>query len=150
MAATLFDHLRAITERQDPKYWDTLSESDRRTWSSYMIHRFLSMNTNWVHLIAEFQPYTEILEPRELYLCLIGIIPKGRHFSKYIKGKNENKYEGWLIDLVKMNYLCSGYEAEEYCEILYATKEGKEHIKYICEKYGVDPKMITRLNLKLK
>ena len=45
--------------------------------------------------------------------------------------------------------MCSSKEAEDYCEILYATKEGRENIKYICEKYGVDKKQITKLKLKV-
>ena len=28
MAKTLFDHIKAITTEQNPKYWDTLDESD--------------------------------------------------------------------------------------------------------------------------
>ncbi len=40
-------------------------------------------------------------------------------------------------------------EAEEYCEILYSTREGRENIKYICERYGIDKKQITKLKLKV-
>ena len=46
MAATLFDHITQITNVQNPKYWDTLDESDRKTWSNYMVLRFLSMKYN--------------------------------------------------------------------------------------------------------
>lgn len=147
---TLFDHIKAITSEQDPKYWDNLSESDKKTWSNYMIHRFLSMNPDWIEFIAELQPYTQILEPKQLYLCYIGLLPRGRYYLKYVKGKKETKYESWLIDLLKQDYQCSLHDATDYCEILYATKEGREHIKYVCEKYGTEPKMITKLKLKLK
>ena len=40
-------------------------------------------------------------------------------------------------------------EALEYLEIFYATKEGRENIKYICEKYGTEKKLITKLKLKV-
>jgi hypothetical protein len=146
---TLFDHLTAITKDQDPKYWDKLEESDKKTWSNFMIHRFLSMNSDWIEVLSEIQPYTQTLEPKQLYLVLIGIIPKGRYFLKYTKGKNENKYEGWLVDLVKKDFQCSKKESEEYLEILYSTREGRENIKYICEKYGVESKQITKLKLKI-
>jgi len=36
MAKTLFDHINAITQEKDPKYWDKLEESDKKTWSNYM------------------------------------------------------------------------------------------------------------------
>ena len=146
---TLFDHIKAVTQFQDPKYWDKLEESDKKTWSNYMIHRFLSMNPDWIEVLSEIQPYTQVLEPKNLYLSLIGIIPKGRYFLKYTKGKKENKYESFLIDLIKQDFMCSSKEAEDYCEILYSTREGRENIKYICEKYGIDKKQITKLKLKI-
>jgi len=146
---TLFDHIKAVTQFQDPKYWDKLEESDKKTWSNFMIHRFLSMNPDWIEVLSELQPYTQILEPKQLYLALIGIIPKGRYYLKYTKGKGENKYESWLIDLIKQDFQCSKKEAEEYTEILYSTREGRENIKYICEKYGIDKKQITKLKLKV-
>ena len=146
---TLFDHIKAITSEQNPKYWDTLEESDKKTWSNYMIHRFLSMNSDWIEVLSEIQPYTQTLEPKQLYLALIGLIPKGRYYLKYTKGKKENKYESWLIDLIKEDFVCSIKEAEDYCEILYSTREGRENIKYICEKYGIEKKQITKLKLKV-
>jgi hypothetical protein len=146
---TLFDHLNAITKDQDPKYWDKLEESDKKTWSNFMIHRFLSMNSDWIEVLSEIQPYTQVLDPKQLYLVLIGIIPKGRYFLKYTKGKNENKYEDWLVDLIKKDFQSSQKESEEYLEILYSTREGRENIKYICEKYGIESKQISKLKLKI-
>lgn len=149
MAKTLFNHLDAITKDQDPTYWDKLDESDRRTWSNYMIHRFLSMNPDWIEILSEIQPYTQVLEPKQLYLALIGLLPKGKYYLKYTKGVKDEKYESWLIDLMKEDFMCSSRQAEEYCEILYSTREGRENLKYICEKYGVDSKQITKLKLKI-
>ena len=60
MAKTLFDHIKAITQFQDPKYFDKLEEGDLKTWSNYMIHRFLSMNSDWIEVLAELQPYTNM------------------------------------------------------------------------------------------
>jgi hypothetical protein len=107
------------------------------------------MNPDWIEVLSEIQPYTQVLEPKQLYLALIGLIPKGRYFLKYTKGKKSNKYESWLIDLLKEDFNSSIREAEDYCEILYSTKEGRENIKYICEKYGIDKKQITKLKLKV-
>ena len=149
MAKGLFDHIKAITQYQDPKYFDKLDDEDLKSWSNYMIHRFLSMNPDWIDLIAELQPYTQALPPKALYLAYIGIIPKGRHYLRYVKGKTSQKFEDWLVDLVCIDYECSKKEANEYLEILYGSREGREHIKYICEKYGTDKKQITKLKLKV-
>ena len=146
---TLFDHITNVTSVQNPKYWDALTDADKKTWSNYMVHRFLSMNPNWIEILSEIQPYTQTLEPKQLYLALIGILPKGRYYMRYIKGKKANKYESWLVDLLIQDFMCSKKEAEDYCEILYATKEGRENIKYICEKYGIEKKQITKLKLKV-
>lgn len=149
MAKSLFDHIKAITSEQNPDYWATLDDGDKKTWSNYMIHRFLSMNKDWIQVLSEIQPYTQVLEPKQLYLALIGLLPKGRYYLKYTKGKNDNKYEGWLVELIIKEFTCSKKEALEYLEIFYATKEGRENIKYICEKYGTEKKLITKLKLKV-
>ena len=114
-----------------------------------MIHRFLSMNPDWITVLSEIQPYTQVLEPKQLYLALIGLLPKGRHYLKYIKGKNDTKYESWLVELIIKEFTCSKKEGLEYLEIFYASREGRENVKYICEKYGIDKKEITKLKLKV-
>ena len=148
-AKKLFDHLNAITSEQDPKYFDKLSEEDLKSWSNFMINRFLSMKPEWVELIATLLPLTQTLQPKEMYKLYISVIPKGKYFLKYIKGKGEDKYEEFLIELIKKDFQCSEKEANEYIEVLYSTREGRENIKYICEKYGTDKKQITKLKLKI-
>lgn len=146
---TLFDHLKAITQYQDPNYWEKLSDADKKTWSNYMVHRFLSMNPDWVDIISDLSVYTQTLPPDILYKTLIGLIPKGRYYLKYVKGKKDEKYEPWLVELLVVDYSVSKKEALDYLEILYATREGRENIKYICEKYGIEKKQITKLKLKV-
>jgi hypothetical protein len=149
MAKTLFDHLNAICDKKDPKYWDTLEESEKKTWSNYMILRFLSMKPEWIELIADIQPYIQEAPPKAMYLCLIGLIPKTRAFLKYMKPTSSEKYEGWLIKLVARYYEVSETEAEEYAHILYQTTTGKLHIKEIAEAYGTETKVISALKLKV-
>lgn len=145
---TLFDHLKQITDNQNPKYWDTLDESETKTFSSYMIFRFLSMKYEWVELIADLQPYLQEIPPKTLYLTLIDVLPKSRTFLKYMKPNKGEDYEDWIIDLVAMKYEVSKLEAEEYVKILYSIKEGHQRLKEIAESYGVDIKMIRKLKLK--
>jgi hypothetical protein len=149
MAKKLFDHIAAITSEQDPKYFDKLTEEDVKTWSNFMINRFLSMKPEWVELIATILPLSQTLSPKEMYKLYINVIPKGKYFLKYVKGKSEDKYERFLIDLIKKEFLVSEIQAIEYIEILYSIREGRENIKYICEKYGIEKKQITKLKLKI-
>jgi hypothetical protein len=149
MAKSLFDHINAICKDQNKKYWDTLDESDKKTWSNYMVFRFLSMNPDFVPVVAQIQPILQEVPPKALYLALIDIIPKGRYFLKYIKPKTADKYEDWLIELVSKYYEVSKLEAEDYLKILYETRNGREKVKELCENYGVETKQITKLKLNV-
>ena len=148
-AKKLFDHLNALTAEQDPKYFDKLSEEDIKSWSNFMINRFLSMKPEWVELIASLQPLSQSLEPKEMYKLYINILPKGKQYLKYTKGKAEDKYEQFLIDLIKKEYDCSERQANEYAEVLYSSRDGRENIQYICERYGLTKKEISKLKLKI-
>ena len=66
-----------------------------------------------------------------------------------IQGISSSQYEEFLVELIKKEFQCSEKEANEYIEVLYSTREGRENIKYICEKYGTDKKQITKLKLKI-
>ena len=149
MPASLFDHIKQITNVQNPKYWDTLEEADKKTWSNYMVLRFLSMKYEWIETIAAVQPYLQEVPPKAMYLALIDLLPKGRHFMKYMKAKSADKYEGWLVELVAKHYEVSKLQAEDYLKILYASRTGKERILQLAEDYGTEPKIIKKLKIKV-
>lgn len=148
-AKKLFDHLTALTAEQDPNYFDKLTEEDKKSWSNFMINRFLSMKPEWIELIASVQPLTQTLEPEQMYKLYINILPKGKQYLKYTKGAADEKYEEFLVELIKKEYDCSERHAIEYIEVLYSTREGRENIKYICERYAIPKKEITKLKLKI-
>jgi hypothetical protein len=148
-AKKLFDHLNAITLEQDPNYFDKLTEEDVKTWSNFMINRFLSMKPEWVELIASLLPLTQTLRPSEMYKLYIRILPKGKQYLKYTKGKSADKYEEFLVELIKREYSVPESQAIDYIDVLYSSREGRENIKYICESYGIEKKQITKLKLKI-
>lgn len=149
MAKSLFDHIKMITSEQDPNYFQKLGDEDLKSWSNFMINRFLSMNPDWIELIATLLPLTQTLRPEDMYKVYINVIPKGRYYLNYVKGKKEASYEDFLVQLITTEYQCSINQANDYLDILYSTKEGKGNIKYICEKYGVEKKLVTKLKLKV-
>jgi hypothetical protein len=144
---TLFDHLNAITKERDPNYWETLTEGDRKTFTNYMVLRYMSMVEEWLDTIAYLQPHIQDLPPNLLYKVLIDVFPPYRGFIKYISGEKVDKYEKWLVDLFSKHYTVSKKEIDTYLKILYLTDEGKSHILEVCEMYGVDPKLIKSLKL---
>jgi hypothetical protein len=142
---SLFDHITHITSKQTKNYWENLTDADKKTWSNYMVHRFLSMNMNWTDLVNEIQKYK--LEPKDLYRLYTEILPKGKQWLRYTKGKKTMKYQKWLLEIVANYYESSISEAHDYLEIYYSSEQGKADLKSILQKYGVEPKEIKKLNL---
>ena len=142
---SLFDHITHITSKQTKNYWNDINDADRKTWSNYMVNRFLSMNMNWVDLVNEIQKMK--LEPKDLYRLYIDILPKGKQWLRYTKGKKVMKHPQWVIDKVTKYHQVSVKEALEYIDIYYATEQGKAELKSILQKYGIEPKQIKKLRL---
>ncbi len=142
----LFDFIAGINENQTTEFFDSLTESERKKYkaSRYMIHRFLSMNSNYLPVVDELQKYTGIPD-RCHYLFLTNILPRGRQFNKYIKGNKEGKYEKWLVDLVAKHFHVSTVEAIQYIEIYYL--HDKSGLRELCEKYGIDSKTLKKVKL---
>lgn len=142
----LFDHVKAVKSSQDPKYFDKISDDDKKSWSSWMILRALSMNDEYLPVVNELQVYMN-LPAHLMYRLLIDVFPKSYGFDKFIRGKGETKYEGWLVDLIKKDSAVSTREAIGYLDIFMLTNEGKESILELCQRYGKDPKEIKKLKL---
>ena len=103
------------------------------------------MNMNWTDLVNEIQKYK--LEPKDLYRLYTEILPKGKQWLRYTKGKKTMKYQKWLLEIVAKYYESSINEAHDYLEIYYSTEQGKAELKAILQKFGIEPKEIKKLNL---
>jgi hypothetical protein len=133
----LFDHLKAIyLEPYNPKYFDDLSETDRKTFSTYMINRYLSMNPEWLTITNIVQQYSFYMPSDALYKVYANYIPKGRKFLKWVKGRKEKKYNNELIELICLYYEVSQFEAVGYITILLSKDEWIERLIEICRMYG--------------
>ena len=142
---SLFDHITHITQKQTKNYWDDINDADRKTWSNYMIHRFLSMKMEYVEIVNEFQRYN--LKPKELYKLYTNVLPKKKEWLRYTKGKKVMKHPQWVVEIVTKYHQVSMKEANEYLEIYYSTEQGKAELKSILQKFGTEPKEIKKLNL---
>ena len=143
MAKTLFDHINEIYQSQKKNYFSTLDDGEKRTYSAYMVNRFLSMNIHQLPLVNEVQKYTIPNEAH--YLFYATMLPRGKQYNKYVKAAKETKYEDWLVDLVAKYYCVSQVEATFYLDIYY--RDDKPALRSLCEKYGVDPKVIKKAKL---
>ena len=143
MAKTLFDHINEIYQSQKKNYFSTLDDGEKRTYSNYMVNRFLSMNVHQLPLVNEIQKYN--LPSDVHYLFFATTIPRGKQYNKYVKAAKETKYEDWLITLVAKHYCVSQEEAKSYLDIYY--KDDKSALRSMCEAYGIDPKVIKKAKL---
>lgn len=143
MAKTLFDHINEIYQSQKKNYFSTLDDGEKRTYSAYMVNRFLSMNIHQLPVVNEIQKYTIPNEAH--YLFYATMLPRGKQYNKYVKAAKETKYEDWLVDLVAKYYCVSQVEATFYLDIYY--RDDKPALRSLCEKYGVDPKVIKKAKL---
>jgi hypothetical protein len=155
-AKSLFDHINAITKDKKKDYWNTLDDGDKKSFSNFMILRFLSMNPQWIEFISDVQPLVQELPRKHMYRVMADVIPQGKYFLKYMKAesrfkseKKDENIEDWIIGLVAKHYEVSCYQAEEYVEIFLKTIEGQQELKTIAEIYGTDPKIIKKLKLKV-
>ena len=144
---SLFDHIQQITNTQNPNYWEEISDEDKKSWSNYMTHRFLSMKMEWVELVNELQKYN--LQPKELYKLYTNVLPKGKQWLKYIKGRNQMDYPNWLINIVANQEKISKKEAIEYIDMLMLTEGGMLELGQLAQKWGIEPKKIEDAGLNV-
>lgn len=144
---SLFDHLNEITNVQRKNYFDILTDKEKKNWSNYMVNRFLSMNEDWIEIIAELDPHTtgRQLKSELTYKMYIDIFPKSRTFLKYIKGNTTTKYTPELVQLVMKYYEVSRKEAIEYLHIFYSSNERLQKLKDIIVMYGIEQKEINKM-----
>lgn len=141
-AKSLFDHLSGITDKKVK--WDSLSELDRKSFSPYMVNRFLSMNMDFIELVNEFQKYTVGgLDQREVYKLYSDVLPKQKQYNKYIKGKKVDKYQSELVELLSKHFLISEAEALEALDMYFETS--LIPLKEIIKKYGKTDKECEKL-----
>ena len=89
---TIFEWINQILTHKKP--WDSFNETDQKTFSPFIIHRWLSMDEEFIEVVNYFQKYAiGTLEPREVYKWYSDFLPKGNRFNKYIKSKKDKKYD---------------------------------------------------------
>ena len=136
---TIFDWINQINFEK--KSWDSFSEAEQKTFNTFIINRWLSMDEELIQIVNYFQKYSiGLLEPRDTYMWYRDIIPKKKRFNKYIKGKKAMKYDSELITTICKYYETSKNECIEYIEMMY-----KKQLISILELHGKEPKQIKKL-----
>ena len=121
--------------------WDDFTEDEQKSFNTFIINRWLSMDKEFIEIVNYFQKYSiGTLESREVYRWYCDILPKGKRFNKYIKGKKDKKYDKELLDIIIKHFECSNIQARENLELI-----NKNDLIQILQMYGTDKKTIKRL-----
>jgi len=136
---TIFNWINEILVSK--KHWDDFTEDEQKKFSPFIINRWLSMDKDFLEIVNFFQKYSiGTLEPREVYKWYCNMLPKGKRFNKYIKGKKDKKYNTELIDIMVRHFECSKSQVKDYLDLI-----AKDELMEILEKYGMNEKTIKRL-----
>ena len=143
-AATIFDHINHLTHKK--KEWNQLSEADQKSFSPYIINRWLSMHPDLIETIDLFQQYTiGPLSKKHVYQLYYDILPNANVRAKYIKGKKVDKYNKDLVKYITDHYSINSQEAKEYIDLFKGTDGGLSHLNKLLKMYGKTDKEIKKL-----
>jgi len=132
----IWDWLKQINSvKADPS---SFSDKDWELWNSYMIHRFMSMNPDYLELVNEAQKIMP-QNKKEIYSIYREFIPKNNKWNKYVKS-NIKKRNNELLDHLSNYWECSKTEVKEYMEFL-----GNDEILRILTSIGLDKKETTKI-----
>ena len=136
---TIFNWINEILVSK--KHWNDFTEDEQKKFSPFIINRWLSMDKDFLEIVNYFQKYSiGTLEPREVYKWYCDMLPRGKRFNKYIKGKKDKKYNTELIDIMVQHFECSKSQVKDYLDLI-----AKDELMEILEKYGMNEKTIKRL-----
>ena len=133
---TIFNWLEEITVKKTPP--NDFTQEDWDDWNSYMVHRFLSMNINYIDIVN----FVQSINPqnkKEIYSVYREYIPKNNKWNKYIKS-NIKKHNDILLKYLSEYWECSRNEVREYLNFL-----GDDEVLRILTSIGLNQKEIKPL-----
>ena len=133
----LFKWLEEITVKKSPI--DSFSEDDWSSFNSYLIHKYLSMNINYIEFVNYVQKIPHD-NKKQIYSIYRDMIPKRKVWLKYIGPKKKKKNNDELANYIAKHFECSLGEADEYIDLL-----GNKGVTSILYKFGINDKEIKKL-----
>ena len=103
MIKNIWDWLKQINTVKSPS--SSFSDKDWEIWNSYMIHRFLSMNPDFIDIVNEVQSMNP-QNKRQIYTIYREFIPVNNKWNKYIKS-NIKQHKTELLTHLSNYWECS-------------------------------------------
>ena len=136
MIKNIWDWLKQINYiKADPS---SFSNKDWDIWNSYMVHRFISINPDYIDIVNEVQSINP-QNKKEIYSIYREYIPKNNKWNKYIKS-NVKQHKSELLTYLAEYWECSQNEVKEYLNFL----EDDEVLR-ILNSMGIQPKEINQI-----
>lgn len=132
----IFDWLKEINLYKSPV--SKFTDKDWETFNAYMIHRFMSMNKDYIEVVN----YVQELPPQEkamIYRVYKEFIPKNKKWNKYIKSTSKEPNKELILHL-KEYFEVSSREIKDYINLL-----DKSEIVNILSYKGLENKEINKL-----
>lgn len=131
----IFDWVKEISYDKNP--WSSFSIEEQDMFNNFMINKIISMNPNYIELVAEIQ---ELQLPKDkLYQFYCKTLPKQKFFNKYQK-PSKQQYSKEVLSLLAEYFQVSTREVLDYCDIL-----TKQDISDIILQLGKEDKEIKKL-----
>ena len=141
---SLFDHVKEIRQVQNPDYYKTLSDDDKKSFNHFMIVRALSMDASIVEDMAQLYQIHDKIPSAQFYQLLIAIVPKSTRFFPWVKSKKV-RYGKELVGYIGKRFKIPNYQANEYISILISSKQGEQELEQILQSFGLSEKEINEL-----
>ena len=136
---TIFNWINEILVSK--KHWNDFTEDEQKKFSPFIINRWLSMDKDFIEIVNVFQKYAiGTLEPREVYKWYCDVLPRGKRFNRYIKGKKSKKYDKKLIEILSSHFQCGKSNILDYLKLI-----DKNELVTILKTYGIESKQIKRM-----
>tara|TARA_Y100001958_G_C21232849_1_gene558799 strand:+ start:2290 stop:2700 length:411 start_codon:yes stop_codon:yes gene_type:complete len=110
----IFDWLKQINYHKQPA--SSFSEKDWELFNSYMVHRFMSMNKDFIDVVNHVQEMPP-QEKKSIYNIYREYIPKNNKWNKYIKS-NIKQHNTELLKYLSQYWECSQNEVKDYLNFL--------------------------------
>ena len=147
---SLWDHVRQVKEDQIPDYWETLSDADKRTFSTYMINRVLSMRFVLCPVVNEIQHLTEVMSDKMVCEMYTALLPPDGSYYPYISKEDKSERLNWVVEYLKKYFECSIKEAKEYYDLCINDPYKKSNlIDFIKRRYPLDEDQINELETEI-
>lgn len=140
----LFDHVKHIRQVQSKDYYDTLNESERKTFSKFMILRVLSMDSKIVEEISYISKYMEVLPDKQFYDLLIRCVPKDYKFYPYIK-KTAKDVNATIIKCITDKYQIGSSDASDYYSLFIQTESGLNNLVELIQSFGYSQSEVEKM-----